>query len=243
MRVLVATMDARTTRLLLLRHGEVASHRGDVPVTAEGLRHAEDVGRALRPQVGERARVLFGGTRRTRETAEAIVRGLGEEATIDGPFDSFALRNPDLYLAGVRVDMVSSPETLAVQVPEMEVDDVRRHGWWMAFFEAPDRIGSWLTHPAPCGEDAGDVARRVHRFARSLAGHGPTRGATVIGVTHSPVLRSVLSDAAGADPGEPAYVTGVEVRIDAAGEVSVTPFDALAPTDHPRADHPRADHR
>ena len=36
-----------TQRLFLLRHGEVTSHRGDVPVTEEGLQTAVEVGRRL----------------------------------------------------------------------------------------------------------------------------------------------------------------------------------------------------
>src|SRR5919202_5341384 len=95
------------TRLLLLRHGEVASHKGDIPVTAAGLAHAETVGAALRHQLPGDVSVRFGGTRRTRETAEAIVRGLrtGARAApdVEGPRDAFALRNPDMYLAGARV--------------------------------------------------------------------------------------------------------------------------------------------
>jgi len=60
-------------QLFLLRHGEVASHRGDVPVTAAGLDTAVDVGRRLAEQAnGGLIRVISGATRRTRETAEAV---------------------------------------------------------------------------------------------------------------------------------------------------------------------------
>jgi len=41
-----------THRLLLLRHGEVTSHRGDVAVTDRGLEGAERLGRRLAGDLG-----------------------------------------------------------------------------------------------------------------------------------------------------------------------------------------------
>ena len=233
-------MTDQTTRLLLLRHGEVASHQGDVPVTPEGLAYAESVGVGLREQVPGQVSVRFGGTRRTRETAEAIVRGLvgdgadpgrddGSDAPgVEGPFDAFALRNPDMYLAGARVNMVSSAVTLAEQVPGMSAADVEKNTWWMHFFASPDRLGWWHAQADPPGETAHDLAARIRRFARSLVDEGPTRGCTVIAVTHSPLLRSILLAASGEDPGEPAYVSGAEVLVDASGRLSITRFIPLA---------------
>lgn len=234
-------MTDQTSRLLLLRHGEVASHQGDVPVTPDGLAFAETVGAALRTQLTGEVAVRFGGTRRTRETAEAIVRGLRGVATdsgsdgarteaphIDGPTDAFALRNPDMYIAGARVNMVSSAATLAEQVPGMRAEDVETHAWWMNFFQAPDRIGWWLEQADPPGETAQDLAVRIRRFARSLSDDGPTRGRAVVAVTHSPLLRSVLLAATGTDPGEPAYVSGAEVLVNESGHITVNPFNALA---------------
>lgn len=69
-----------TVLLILLRHGEVASHHGDIPVTAAGLDYAEHTGKALGHEIGGRFTVLFGGTRRTRATAAAIVRGIADTA-------------------------------------------------------------------------------------------------------------------------------------------------------------------
>jgi hypothetical protein len=63
-----------THRLLLLRHGEVTSHRGDVAVTARGLDSAEDLGRRL-AATADRIRVLTGETLRTRQTGAAIATG------------------------------------------------------------------------------------------------------------------------------------------------------------------------
>lgn len=217
----------REVRLLLLRHGEVASHRGDVPVTDAGLTHAERVGASIGASSECPVTLLFGGTRRTRETAEAIVRGLGDPTRVDGPHDNFALRNPDMYAAGTRVNMVSSAQSLADQVPGMTPQQVEATPWWTTFFAAPDRIGWWLQQTEPPGENARDLARRIHRFARTFADPGPHQGRQLVCVTHSPVLRAVLSDATGQDPGEPEYVTGAVLDIDADGEVCAAPHDPL----------------
>lgn len=214
-------------RLLFLRHGEVASHHGDVPVTEAGLVHAERTGKAIAAAAAEPISVLYGGTRRTQETAEAIVRGMGASESVVGPTDAFALRNPDMYLAGARVNMVSAARFLAEQVPGMTAEQVEANDWWTAFMQAPDRIGWWLAHEDPPGESSREVARRLDRFARSFADDGPHSGRLIVCVTHSPLLRAMLSAASGTDPGEPGYVTGALVRLSSTGESGIERYDPL----------------
>jgi broad specificity phosphatase PhoE len=216
------------SRVLLLRHGEVASHRGDVPVTDDGLALAERVGKAIGQQSSALVTVLFGGTRRTRETAEAIIRGIGDVDRASGPSDCFALRNPDMYIAGSRVNMVSSAESLAEQVPGMSAEQAASNDWWSSFFVSPDRIGWWLQQDDPPGETAADLATRIERFAPTVADPGPLEGRLVVGVTHSPVLRAVLLRATAADPGEPPYVTGAEIIVQASEPISISRYDPLS---------------
>ena len=220
-------MSVKETRLLLLRHGEVASHRGDVPVTEAGLEHARQSGKALGAELLGPLTILYGGTRRTRETAEAVLQGIDDSSRTDGPVDCFALRNPDMYLAGSRVNMVSSPEALAEQVPGMTVEQARANAWWVQFFSSPDRIGWWLRQQDPPGENAARLGERIRSFTRSLADPGPLQGRSVIAVTHSPLLRSVLLQGTGEDPGEPGYVTGADLRISPDGAITITPYDPL----------------
>src|SRR4051812_50132467 len=107
-----------TQRLFLLRHGEVTSHRGDVPVTEEGLETAVEVGRRLAGRADGPIRVISGETRRTRDTAAAAARGApgaGAEVLQDGV--AFALRHPDLFPAGVRVDMAREGGAFAPPLP------------------------------------------------------------------------------------------------------------------------------
>ena len=87
-----------THRLLLLRHGGSPPTRA-MPVTDRGLDTAEQVGRRLAATAG-RVLVLTGETSRTRQTGAAIATGATKAgATVDGPRVTFALRNPDLYVA------------------------------------------------------------------------------------------------------------------------------------------------
>src|SRR3954454_2833067 len=142
-------------RLFLLRHGEVTSHRGDVPVTEEGLETAVEVGRRLAGRAGGAIRRIRGGARRTRDTAAAVARGAraaGAEVLEDGV--AFALRNPDLYLAGVRVDMVRHEAAFAVQVPGFTEADIAKVAFFAEWLTAPDRVGWWVRHPEPPGDDA-----------------------------------------------------------------------------------------
>lgn len=196
-------------------------------MTEAGIAHAERTGRAIAGCTDTPISVLFGGTRRTRETAEAIVRGIDDPRRVDGPTDSFALRNPDMYVAGARVDMVSSAASLAEQVDGMTTEHVEANKWWTAFFVASDRIGWWLSQDDPPGENSRDVARRLQRFARSFADPGPHHGRLLVCVTHSPVLRSVLSAVDGQDLGEPAFVTGALIHVGSTGELDTSPCDPL----------------
>ena len=202
-----------TQRLFLLRHGEVTSHRGDVPVTEDGLQTAVDVGRRLAGRADGAIRVISGETRRTRDTAAAVARGAreaGAEVLEDGV--AFALRNPDLYLAGVRVNMVSSEEAFATQIPGFTEADVAKVEFFAQWLTVPDRVGWWVRHTSPPGDDAAAVAARIRTFASSLADREETPAFTV-GITHSPVLRACALEVAGADIGEPNWLAGLEAEI------------------------------
>jgi broad specificity phosphatase PhoE len=221
-------MSDEPVTLLLLRHGEVASHRGDVPVTEQGRLHAVRSGKAVAGAFDAPIAVLFGGTRRTRETAESLVEGVADPGRVIGPRDAFALRNPDMYVGGVRVDMVSSPASLAEQVPGMSEQDAAAHPWFAPFFASVDRVGWWLEQDDPPGENGGSLLRRLEIFARSLTDAGPLAGRLVVGVTHSPLLRATLRGAAGADPGEPGYVTGARLTVTPRGIQDIQPYHPLA---------------
>src|SRR5579883_2440197 len=104
----------------LVRHEQVASHQGDVSITEDGLKRATSTGQQFAEQVSpdESIFFLYAPTRRTRETAEAIRQGLIVASGADHvrpqqlfpPTEQLAIRNPDLYVGGRRVEMVSSAQ-------------------------------------------------------------------------------------------------------------------------------------
>lgn len=201
-------------RLLLLRHSEVASHRGDVPITPAGVDIATQAGRNVGKHCTGRMLLLSGETRRARETAAAIGDGARSvDAHVEGPTVAFALRNPDLYLSGARVDMVSTPATMAEQVPGLTEDDAATAPFFDDWYTAPDRVGYWVAHPDPPGDDAATVLRRIQVFARSLTDRGDDTAGVVVAVTHSPILRACGLAVLGDDPGEPEWVAGLEILV------------------------------
>jgi len=211
-------------RIRLLRHGRVASHRGDVPVTDEGLREVEALGRRLaaEPEPGEVVVILTTATLRARETAIALYQSmqaaLDERAgavsvTVLPPAEEPAIRNPDIYIGGRRVEMVSTGEAMAEQIPGsgLGAEDIDYLPFYREFFPHRDRVGYWVHHPDPPGEDADAVARRVKTFAASLLDL-PRERMRYICVTHSPLLRAFLSRyVLDHDPGEPRFMESIDL--------------------------------
>lgn len=212
-------------RLYLLRHGEVDSHRGDVPITPAAREQAEDVGARLAGDLVGAVCVLTGETRRARETAEHLSKGLqAADAVVDGPTVAHALRNPDLYLSGCRVNMVSSQEAFAEQVSGVDADDITELDFYPQFVIERDRIGWWLQHPSPPGEGAPEIAARIEVFGRSFLNPYRENRSNVVAVTHSPLLRAVALRQMGRDIGEPAWISGLLLEIDRSGLITTSPF-------------------
>jgi broad specificity phosphatase PhoE len=213
------------TTIHLVRHGRVASHRGDMPITEEGHAEIRAAGLRLAQEVRpeEEIHFLCTTTTRTRETADTLYaslkENLGPNAPLRAPREEWALRNPDLFLAGYRVEMVSTPEAMALQIPESgltpaQVDAV---AFFKAFFRSPDRIGYWLNHSDPPGENTAAVGRRLVAFCASLPYNAEQKRRRYVCVTHSPVLRAVLMHCLQQDPGEPEWVERIDLSLDPNG--------------------------
>jgi len=216
-------------RLYLLRHGEVTSYRGDMPITRAAVERATSVGRLLGSREPGRVRVLTGETRRARETGLNVARGLGDSGTeVLGPDVVLALRNPDLYVNGVRVNMVSSAEALANQVEGLSAEEVGELDFFPEFFVSTDRVGWWLTHGSPPGEKADALASRIRSFAASLADRTSLFSDVVVAVTHSPLLRAVGLEQLGVDIGEPSWVSGLLLTVGANGDIAAETFEPEA---------------
>ena len=204
-----------------MRHGEIASHRGNVPLTDRGVAQARERGRVLAGELypGEIVHFMYAPTLRTRQTVEgirsSIAEALGSGSGVDllGVSEQWAIRNPDLYVAGQRVEMVSSAEALAEQLsaPPVDPQTLSRHPFFGGFWASPDRIGYWVEHPDPPGEGTVAVARRQMTFAMSLLDRPEDRPVRYVLSTHSPVLRAILLCYTGEDPGEPKHLEPIDL--------------------------------
>ncbi len=216
-----------TVRVHWLRHGKIASHRGNVPLTEEGLAQARERGRALAGDLspGETVHFMHAPTLRTRQTAEKIRASMGEALGPGSAMEllevgeQWTIRNPDVFVAGQRVEMVSSVEALAEQLssPPLDLKTLSDHPFFSAFWASPDRIGYWVGHPDPPGEDTVAVARRQMAFAASLLDAHEDRPVRYVLATHSPVLRAICLCYLGEDPGEPGHLEPVDLTL-ASGE-------------------------
>jgi broad specificity phosphatase PhoE len=219
-----------------MRHAKVASHQGDLPLTDEGRRQVEDAGRQfsrkLRP--GEVVSLLHAPTLRTRETALilysslVVSRGVSlpppSQVYLSPPMEHWAIRNPDIYVAGVRIELVSTLEAVVEQLPPSSLnrEHVAQLPFLRGFWADPDGIGYWVSHPNPPGEDADTVARRLLTFALSLLDLPRAKPRRYICVTHSPTMRAFLRRyLLGHDPGEPAYLESVDIAFEDDGSCTI----------------------
>jgi broad specificity phosphatase PhoE len=212
-----------TVRIHWLRHGKIASHRGNVPLTEEGLAQARERGRALAGDIsrGEVIHFMHAPTLRTRQTVEEVrvsmEEALGSDSGVElrEVSEQWAIRNPDIFVAGQRVEMVSSVEALAEQLsaPPVDPETLANHPFFSAFLASSDRIGYWVEHPDPPGEDSVAVARRQITFATSLLDKQEDRPLRYVLATHSPVLRAILLCYLGEDPGEPGHLETIDLSL------------------------------
>jgi broad specificity phosphatase PhoE len=221
------------------RHAEIPSHQGDLPATSAGLRRAEEVGSALAADCPRGARVEFphAPTVRTVQTAEALRRGFerglppGAGIRMGEVHVEPAIRNPDLYVAGHRVEMVSALDAVAAQLPSgaLTRPELERNAFFSRFLGVGDRIGLWVADDDPPGERADDVARRIHAWAHSLCDIERPYPRRYVCVTHSGPMRALLRRyVLDRDPGEPEYVEAVQLAFGCDGTAHWRFRDAVA---------------
>ena len=119
------------------------------------------------------------------------------------------IRNPDLYVAGHRVEMVSAIDAVAAQLPDEALTrpELERNAFFSRFLTSPDRVGMWVDDVDPPGKRSVDVARRFITWARSLLDAARPYARRYVCVTHSGPMRALLRHhVLGHDPGEPEYV-------------------------------------
>ena len=190
-------------------------------MTEEGLAQARERGRVLAGDIspGEVVHFMHAPTLRTRQTVEEVRASMEEALCSDSGVEllevseQWAIRNPDIFVAGQRVELVSSVKALAEQLsaPSVNPETVADHPFFSAFLASSDRIGYWVDHPDPPGEDTVAVARRQMAYATSLLDQQEDRPLRYVLSTHSPVLRAILLCYLGEDPGEPGYLEPIDL--------------------------------
>lgn len=199
--------------LAFLRHAKVPSHEGDMPLTEDSNADIQAAVPRLKA-LGNRFLFLATETHRSRQTAEALRAAIDPSTPEVRP--AWGMRNPDLYLAGSRVEMGSKAEFFASQCAflDMTPDLVNAQAFFTGFLTAPDRIEYWLFHDTPPGENAAAVAKRVFQYAQSFLAAGLSEDLVVASVTHSPVMRAILHKGLGlADTGEPNWVEAIILEV------------------------------
>lgn len=210
----------RKVTLAFLRHAKVPSHEGDMPITPDSNADIDAAVPRLKALAKPGDKFLFLGTRtnRSRQTAEALRIAIDPESPEVKP--AWGLRNPDIYLAGARVEMGSTPDFFASQCDflAMTPDAVLEQEFYNGFLTAPDRIEFWVNHSSPPGEDAAAVATRILHFARSFRAMPLETDLVVACVTHSPVMRAILTKGLNiVDPGEPGWVEEIIMEVTQSG--------------------------
>jgi hypothetical protein len=181
---------------------------------------------------GEVVSLLHAPTRRTRETALILYSSIVEaldyveqpEVYLLSPIEHEAIRNPDIYVAGTRIELVSTAEAVVEQLPpaSLNPEQVAHLPFLRGFWGDPDRIGYWVSHPNPPGEDADTVARRLLTFAVSLLDLPRAQPRRYICVTHSPTMRAFLRRyLLEHDPGEPGYLESVDIEFEDDGSYTI----------------------
>lgn len=206
----------RKVTLAFLRHAKVPSHEGDMPLTEDSNADIEAAVPRLRSLASGDSKFLFLATRthRSRQTAEALRHAI--DPTTPEVKPAWGLRNPDVYLAGARVELGSKAEFFASQSDflDMTPERVREQSFYEGFLTAPDRIEYWLFSKNPPGENAAAVAKRVLQFAQSFLAAPLENDLVVACVTHSPVMRAILLEGLGRpDTGEPNWVEEIVLEV------------------------------
>jgi hypothetical protein len=68
------------------------------------------------------------------------------------------------------------------------------------------------------------LARRIDHFAASLPDRTTQPAGLTVGVTHSPLLRACALAHLGHDPGEPEWLTGLELSVSSDRSIAVRWF-------------------
>lgn len=217
----------------LVRHGEPVEHWSDAGLTALGRAQAFLKGASLAAGLvgGGEVRIVSSPRQRARETACCLLAGIEHGvAAVGGGDGSPALvvfpptEDPGLDNFHVLIGAHELEVTAAFQLYERTrgggphagrvapgwVVEVDR--FWRIHDTGGDPIGHWLRQPVQHLEPAPAVVRRVWQSIVGAVDAAPCCRQFVM-ATHSGPIRAVVAQAFGTDPGDPAHLAELTVRL------------------------------
>ncbi|HEY2195951.1 MAG TPA: hypothetical protein VGH76_27145 [Actinomycetospora sp.] len=221
-------------RVVLLRHGETHGYFDDVGLTELGEAQAREAGRALGKDLaatltaGERVRLPHAPTARGTATAvtlrAGLVQALDEELGSghgivlgdlepDAHFDSLQF----LYDGEARESSGVAARRLALDPEQPTPDWALEYDRFDANYGEASKTGGpidrWLTSTTRHFEPPQLAVYRLWAGIEALAAE-PGRGRVALVSSHSGPMRAFVAAAIGHDPGEPANLEQVDVRLD-----------------------------
>ncbi len=215
--------------VVLLRHGETVGYDADHGLTPLGERQARERGTALAREVGPGSTVRMPHARTARAIATAralrgaLVAALGHEDGIGPLHPEPWFDNLRFSLHGRGVDAseaVTARLALDGEPPDWAREYDRFDSDYRAAAAAGNPIAYWLHHPTLWFEPPHVAAHRVWCGIAAAAADAPD-GLRVLVATHSAPMRAFVATALGHDPGEPANLEDVRVRVEPDGAAVV----------------------
>jgi broad specificity phosphatase PhoE len=220
----------------VIRHAHIPSHESDVALTPEGHQAAYLAGRQLATVLsdGEVVSFLHGPSRRTRETALGMYRGMREGLATAGrtavqlmPPES----HPDLRNLGLMVNgrlqeamRLFHDQVRMAYAADPSPENRSRLAYHDGFWGAEDPLDYWMKHPSPHAENPEWVAARIRRVIHELLSASPSSPSSrqrILCITHSACMRAYLHRVLGVDPGEPDFCESFTVKKMGDGSVQI----------------------
>lgn len=224
----------RSSRVVLLRHGETHGYFDDVGLTGLGESQAREAGRALGKDLaatmrpGERVRLPHAPTARGTATAvtlrDALLVALGEELGADHGLVVGDLE-PDAHFDSLQfLHDGEARESSGVAARRLALDPEQPIPDWAREFDRFDSdhgdaaktggpIDRWLISTTRHFEPPQIAVYRLWAGLGALAAQ-PEHGRVALVSSHSGPMRAFVAAAIGYDPGEPANLEQVDVRLD-----------------------------
>lgn len=218
--------------VVLLRHGETVGYAADLGLTPLGEEQARERGAALAAEIAPGTVVRMPHARTARAVATAIalrkelLAGAAGGVEIGELYPEPWFDNLRFAIDGESVDaQVAIAARLAVagELPDWGRELDRFDTDYGERSRAGAPIEWWLHTPTLFFEPPAVGAHRLWQgISHAADGHDGDRPLVVMAATHSAPMRAFATTVLGRDPGEPANLEDIRVRVEVDGRAAVT---------------------